>query len=252
MLSVLAALLFLWSASDVLAFYNPSTGKWLSRDPVEEKGGKNLSGFVYNNSVGLVDPVGLEVIVADNGEIAVRNDYKSKRVLGPPSCLCSKTVIGTVQAVYAYAKATTSESLNLNHPGILHGIESRLNVPEYYRARTSASDFLGAGFIVDFTPNANTTKCCKKTYWKQWKLKDEWVWPWWRSVLRPDYTAGNRAADFAGDNVNIMGQDQDWRKSYLLELYCDEKVIYGISWSYRVIYKSGWPDNATVTLDVPF
>lgn len=40
------------------AFYNPSTGRWLSRDPIEEKGGKNLYGFNYNDPIQFYDKDG--------------------------------------------------------------------------------------------------------------------------------------------------------------------------------------------------
>jgi RHS repeat-associated protein len=40
-------------------YYNPSTGRWLSRDPIEEAGGVNLYGFVSNNPTNDVDPLGL-------------------------------------------------------------------------------------------------------------------------------------------------------------------------------------------------
>ncbi len=40
-------------------YYNPSTGRWLSRDPIEEKGGLNLYGFVGNVPINSVDPLGL-------------------------------------------------------------------------------------------------------------------------------------------------------------------------------------------------
>jgi RHS repeat-associated protein len=39
-------------------YYNPSTGRWLSRDPIEERGGPNLYGFVYNNPAAYVDGLG--------------------------------------------------------------------------------------------------------------------------------------------------------------------------------------------------
>ena len=40
-------------------YYNPSTGRWLSRDPIEEKGGVNLYGMVGNDPVGRWDYLGL-------------------------------------------------------------------------------------------------------------------------------------------------------------------------------------------------
>jgi RHS repeat-associated protein len=39
-------------------YYNPSTGRWPNRDPIEEQGGLNLYGFVYNNPVNFFDPTG--------------------------------------------------------------------------------------------------------------------------------------------------------------------------------------------------
>jgi len=39
-------------------YYQPSTGRWLSRDPMEESGGENLYGFVYNEPIFYVDPDG--------------------------------------------------------------------------------------------------------------------------------------------------------------------------------------------------
>ena len=32
-------------------YYNPETGRWLSRDPIAEKGGFNLYGFILNVGV---------------------------------------------------------------------------------------------------------------------------------------------------------------------------------------------------------
>jgi hypothetical protein len=41
------------------AFYNPTQGRWLNRDPIEEKGGLNLYGFVGNNGIKYSDYLGL-------------------------------------------------------------------------------------------------------------------------------------------------------------------------------------------------
>ena len=43
-----------------LRYYNPSTGRWLSRDPIAEKGGVNLYGMVGNNPINWVDSLGLD------------------------------------------------------------------------------------------------------------------------------------------------------------------------------------------------
>jgi hypothetical protein len=41
-------------------YYDPKTGKWPSRDPIEEEGGLNLYGFVGNDGLGKIDVLGKE------------------------------------------------------------------------------------------------------------------------------------------------------------------------------------------------
>jgi len=43
-------------------FYNSSLGRWLSRDPIEERGGANLCGFVGNAPTVRTDGLGLEFV----------------------------------------------------------------------------------------------------------------------------------------------------------------------------------------------
>lgn len=50
------------SANHVSAFYNPSAGRWLNRDPLGEEGEKNLHAFVANKPMRLVDPLGLSSV----------------------------------------------------------------------------------------------------------------------------------------------------------------------------------------------
>jgi RHS repeat-associated protein len=40
-------------------YYNPSTGRWLSRDPIAERGGLNLYGLVNNGPINRIDRLGL-------------------------------------------------------------------------------------------------------------------------------------------------------------------------------------------------
>ena len=49
-------------AREAQAFYNPSTGRWLSRDPIGEHGGQNLYAFLGNNSVSCIDVFGLATL----------------------------------------------------------------------------------------------------------------------------------------------------------------------------------------------
>ena len=41
-------------------WYDPLTGRWPSRDPIEEEGGVNLYGFVGNNPLSLIDVLGMD------------------------------------------------------------------------------------------------------------------------------------------------------------------------------------------------
>jgi len=42
-------------------YYNPNTGRWISRDPIEEQGGLNLYGMVGNDSLNRLDLLGLKI-----------------------------------------------------------------------------------------------------------------------------------------------------------------------------------------------
>ena len=58
----LTSALLLWLAFAPLAqaFYNPSTGRWLSRDPIGEIGGENLFVACNNSKINQIDPFGLD------------------------------------------------------------------------------------------------------------------------------------------------------------------------------------------------
>lgn len=59
---ILATFLSLFAATQTHAFYNANTGRWLSRDPIDETGGANLYAFVSNASIAKFDPDGRESI----------------------------------------------------------------------------------------------------------------------------------------------------------------------------------------------
>jgi uncharacterized protein RhaS with RHS repeats len=45
-------------------YYDPETGRWPNRDPIEEEGGYNLYGFVGNDGVNNLDNRGLDMVSA--------------------------------------------------------------------------------------------------------------------------------------------------------------------------------------------
>ena len=65
-------------------YYDPETGRWLSRDPIEERGGLNLYGFVGNDGVNWVDILGLTERSFDNYSSALNYSlttvYKSTEI----------------------------------------------------------------------------------------------------------------------------------------------------------------------------
>ncbi len=50
-------------------YYNPKDGKWLNRDPIQEKGGFNIYEFVGNNSISNNDSLGLKKKCCSKKEI---------------------------------------------------------------------------------------------------------------------------------------------------------------------------------------
>ena len=45
-------------------YYQPTTGRWLNRDPLEEQGSVNLYAFVDNSPLNFIDPLGLQSALA--------------------------------------------------------------------------------------------------------------------------------------------------------------------------------------------
>jgi hypothetical protein len=58
-LDLMPLALFVASAGDASGFYNPGMGRWSSKDPSQEPGGKNLYVYVSNCPVAKFDPLGL-------------------------------------------------------------------------------------------------------------------------------------------------------------------------------------------------
>jgi len=58
---LLVAAVAFFAALKVQASYDPSTGRWFSRDPAQERGGLNLNGILNNDVCNKTDYLGLDV-----------------------------------------------------------------------------------------------------------------------------------------------------------------------------------------------
>lgn len=116
LLCLLVGLCLVLVPSTGQCFYNPNSGKWLSRDPIGEKGGKNLFVFVSNRPQGTTDALGLagwvytevppsgvwavRVVDIDNPNFGTLHGFRSRYVMSiDPACPCKKENIIVVQAV---------------------------------------------------------------------------------------------------------------------------------------------------------
>jgi hypothetical protein len=99
----------LWAARDAQAFYNPSTGRWLSRDPIAERGGANVYRFAANAPVNHVDANGLWIPGPGGTPFPPPNPPGDGESVGdgsliswtPPQWSCAKgTSIGFIQVGY--------------------------------------------------------------------------------------------------------------------------------------------------------
>jgi RHS repeat-associated protein len=89
-------------------YYNPSTGRWPSRDPMEERGGLNLYEFVLNSPVNYVDLLGLLTRSAIE-RTAQDMDNAIKNI----SCCCSgiREVFLTLQGSASGSSVTLSAKI---------------------------------------------------------------------------------------------------------------------------------------------
>jgi hypothetical protein len=60
-ITLAASLLLAATQAHAMRWYSPNTGRWFSRDPIEEKGGLNLYGFANNQCINQLDYLGMKV-----------------------------------------------------------------------------------------------------------------------------------------------------------------------------------------------
>jgi RHS repeat-associated protein len=91
-------------------FYIAESGRWLNRDPIEERGGVNLFATVANSIVGRIDPLGLSVC---DGCDQQPKGTRSFIILSTSPCIGGRTLAemrGAIAAPYAAAGGLSAAS----------------------------------------------------------------------------------------------------------------------------------------------
>ena len=141
-------------------YYDPNTGRWPSRDPIEERGGKNLYGFVGNDGVEQFDYLGLESppsVANDANNLEHKNEIESianelsKMCSSPCSQRCSsmdenkcktealKIAASYVDIVYKLRKNKNDEDIHFGWycyewAGLVYQELSKIKI-EYWKIR---------------------------------------------------------------------------------------------------------------------
>jgi RHS repeat-associated protein len=110
-------------------FYDSVTGRWPSRDPIGERGGVNLYGFVSNNGINALDYLGmkLEKFVPDPSTYPVELGYPKnlEAVFKDEKSATGVTIFTPPGEIIA----TYGEPI---HGGQTVSLEGRINIKAYY------------------------------------------------------------------------------------------------------------------------
>lgn len=89
---LLALVHVVFLANSAQAHYDPNVGRWLSRDPIAERGGVNLYGFVGNDGINGIDILGLAgpPKTKQEGLDKIKGLEDTLKALCKPCCKCEK------------------------------------------------------------------------------------------------------------------------------------------------------------------
>ena len=219
-----------FSTPEAQAFYNPQTGRWLSRDPVGESGALNVNIFINNAPTHRIDYLGL----FDPGR---RGFMKLAEPILQASerCCCAvgyglATTVGSVASVL-FATTTT-----------LNGGEDEMLAELKWNPSSSPHTkiFQCKPFAIDFKKYCKKYKLCKRKL--NYVLYESKPGETWRDYIYADQ------GRFAGYSISETGKHYGVR--------CDDDVYdnnfpSGTPYSnwlvaYLVVPMSTWPDPITL------
>ena len=220
-------------------YYNPSTGRWLSRDPAEEnEGGPNLYALVGNDSIQSSDPLGLATYQAANSIWTGANLWQAQ-VWSSCGCHFGLVNIGTISIPLAWIDASPTSSLATAAPAVWSWIAANYHLSQRAVKMLTNPSYVGAGTAFQFTPGVLAEDCCGEISWEQDISR------WWGWAQDGRIVQGNLFLDSPGG----LSWQFPWTHGaeFRLHLRCDGNTIYTLNWSYSVSPSGGYK----VTLNLP-
>ena len=241
-------------------YYDPVTGRWPSRDPIEERGGVNLYGFVGNKAVISWDVLGLDgptlpvvnelvnYIAGTASEPGRLGDFlssgSSRNFVDRPTTDLSnhpgvRSAIAVEQlrasakrlAIQACCKKPGSMAAPIEVPNLGLAAVDSFVYPLYFAssALTNPVDtFLGS--ISKSETKIMFLDCCKKVATVEFKLYNEAGFE--SNVRRPPTASGGYGDSFGSNNpfgkggpLNTVSQKAEWDETFQID--CDDPIQNG-------------------------
>jgi RHS repeat-associated protein len=226
-------------------YYNPSTGRWLSRDPILEKGGLNLYVFNNNQPISKYDLLGLLTKTIRDGMWSQAN-VSSTPVWAPAGQTTYAGLIGTNFLRYAWIDADSQDTMQNYDPALYNWVTSHYSWNQGSLQEFNSAGYVGAGIAIEYVPSACGIKNGKAS-WNQVKIGRLWN-------SHDVSVSGNFFVDSPGGLISRMFKTRS--QTFQLQMLFNGSVVATYTWSYSVNPTSSSPKPGDlapqVTLTTPF
>lgn len=219
--------LVIWFATvqTSLGFYNPITGKWLSRDPIGENGGDNIYVFAGNDPVGEIDFLGLLAAsvhsIVYRGHGSVEKNGTTWQYVEVDSAIKGQVPLNVTDAKPAALVTATLDD----------GFNARIV------AWTALSRGRGITALQMSTDLSGTIKVCCPCPFKKVRAN-------WSARAGLSGTAGKASAQFDNESVAITSWN---RPSAFRSGVKDKTLDFSYCTTFAFVIGQGWTDVSKTT-----